>query len=153
MIKWDLSGRQGSIQFSRLVVSDSLWPRELQHARPPCPSPTPGVHSDSRPSSRWCHSAISFSVIPFSPCPHLPGSFPGSWLFASGGQSIGVSYESYSLLRWADLETQKKKLQMRKLITLLRLVSWRRRWHPTPVLLPGKSHGRRSLVGCSPWGC
>ena len=82
-----------SFQFSRSVVSDSLRPHELQHTRPPCPSPNPGVHSDSRPSSPWCHPAISSSV-PFSSCPQsLPasGSFPVSQLFASGGQSIGVS--------------------------------------------------------------
>ena len=59
-----------SVQFSRSFVSDSLRPHELQHARPPCPSPTPGVHSDSRPSSQWCHPAISSSVIPFSPAPN-----------------------------------------------------------------------------------
>ena len=75
-------------------MSDSLWPHELQHARPPCPSPTPGVHSNACPSSRWYHPAISSSVIPFSSCPQsLPasGSFPMSKLFAWGGQSIGVS--------------------------------------------------------------
>ena len=59
------------LQFSHSVVSDSLRPHELQHARPPCPSPTPGVHSDSRPSSQWCHPAISSSVVPFSACPLL----------------------------------------------------------------------------------
>ena len=83
-----------SVQFSHSVVSDSLWPHELQHARPPCLSPTPGVYSNSCPSSRWCHPAISSSVIPFSSCPQsLPasGSFPVSQLFAWGGQSIGVS--------------------------------------------------------------
>ena len=83
-----------SVQFSHSVVSDSLRPHELQHARPPCPSPTPGVHSDSRPSSRWCHPAISSSVFPFSSCPQsLPasGSFPMSQLFSWGGQSTGVS--------------------------------------------------------------
>ena len=65
----------GSVQFSRSVVSDSLRPHESQHARPPCPSPSPGVHSDSRPSSQWCHPAISSSVIPFSSCPQsLPAS-------------------------------------------------------------------------------
>ena len=76
------------------VVSDSLWPHELQHARPPCPSPTPRVYSNSCPLSRWCHPAISSSVIPFSSCSQsLPasGSFPMSQLFAWGGQSIGVS--------------------------------------------------------------
>ena len=75
-------------------MSNSLRPHELQHARPPCPSPTPGVHSDSRPSSQWCHPAISSSVVSFSCCPQpLPASesFPMSQLFAWGGQSTGVS--------------------------------------------------------------
>ena len=83
-----------SVQFSCSVVSNSLRPHELQHARPPCPSPTPRVHSNSRPSRRWCHQAISSSVIPFSSClQSLPASesFPMSQLFAWGGQSIGVS--------------------------------------------------------------
>ena len=83
-----------SVQFSCSVMSDSLRPHESQHARPPCSSPTPGVHPNSRPSSQWCHPTISSSVIPFSSCPKfLPasGSFPMSQLFASGGQSIGVS--------------------------------------------------------------
>ena len=88
---WKLSS---VAQFSCSVVSDSLRPHESQHARPPCPSPTPGVHSDSCPSSPWCHPAISSSVIPFSSCPQsLPasGCFPMSQLFPWGGQSIGVS--------------------------------------------------------------
>ena len=83
-----------SVQFSCSVVSDSLWPHESQHSRPPCPSPTPGVHSDSRPSSQWCHPATSSSVVPFSSCPQsLPESesFPMSQLFAWGGQSTGAS--------------------------------------------------------------
>ena len=87
-------GQIRSDQISRSVVSNSLQPHELQHARPPCPSPTPGVHSDSRPSSQWCHPAISSSVIPCSSCPQsFPAaeSFPMSQLFAWGGQSIGVS--------------------------------------------------------------
>ena len=89
-----LSEPPNSVQFSRSVVSDSLRPHELQHARLPCPSPAPGVHSDSRPSSQWCHPAISSSVILFSSCPHsLPASesFPMRQLFAWGGQSVGVS--------------------------------------------------------------
>ena len=84
----------GSVQFSCLVVSDSLKPHESQHTRPPCPSPTPGVYSYSCASSWWCHPAISSSVIPFSSCPQsLPasGSFPMSQLSTWGGQSIGVS--------------------------------------------------------------
>ena len=83
-----------SVQFSCPVVSDSSQPHESQHARPPCPSPTPGVHSDSRPSSQWCHPTISSSVIPFSSCPQSfpsSGSFLMSQLFAWGGQSTGVS--------------------------------------------------------------
>ena len=83
-----------SVQFSCSVMSDSLWPHESQHARPLCPSPAPGVYSNSCPSSRWCHPAISSSVITFSSCPQsLPtsGSFPISQLFAWGCQSAGVS--------------------------------------------------------------
>ena len=83
-----------SVQFSRSVVSDSLRPHELQHTRPPCPSPTPRVYTNSCPSSRWCHPAISSSVVPFCSClQSLPASesFPMSQLFARGGQSIGVS--------------------------------------------------------------
>ena len=83
-----------SVQFSRSVMSNSLRPHELQHARPPCLSPTPGVHSNSCPSSRGCHPAISSSVVLFSSCPQsLPASesFPMSQLFAWGGQSTGVS--------------------------------------------------------------
>ena len=81
----------GSNQISRSVVSDSLWPHELQHARPPCPSPTPGVHSDSCPSGQWCHPAISSSVVPFSSCPQsLPASesFPMSQLFTWGSCTV-----------------------------------------------------------------
>ena len=73
-----------SVQFSRSVMSDSLWPHESQHARPPCPSPTPGVHPNSCPSSQWCHPAISFSVVPFSSCPQslrASGSFPTNHCF------------------------------------------------------------------------
>ena len=83
-----------SDQISHSVVYDSFRVHELQHARPPCPSPIPGVHSNSRPSSRWCHPAISFSVVPFSSCPQsLPTSesFPMSQNFTWGGPSTGVS--------------------------------------------------------------
>ena len=82
------------IHFSHSVMSNSFRPHESQYARPPCPSPTPGVHSDSRPLSSWCHPALSSSVAPFTSCPQsFPASesFPVSQLFASGGQSIGVS--------------------------------------------------------------
>ena len=83
-----------SVQFSRSVMFNSLPPHEPQDTRPPCPSPTPGVYLNSCPLSRWCHPAISSSVVPFSSCPQsLPasGSFPISQLFAWGGQSIAVS--------------------------------------------------------------
>ena len=82
------------VQFSCSVVSNSLWPHEPQHARPPCPSPAPGVYPNSCPSSRWCHPTISSSVVPFSSCPQsfsASGSFPMSQLFTSGGRSTGVS--------------------------------------------------------------
>ena len=102
-----------SVQFSRSVVSDSLRPHESQHARSPCPSPTPRVHSDSLPSSQWCHPATSSSFVPFS-CPQsLPASesFPMSQLFTRGGQSTGVSAsasvlpmntQDWSPLGWTD---------------------------------------------------
>ena len=83
-----------SVQFSHSVMSDSLQPKESQHSRPACPSPTPRVHSNSCPSSRWCHQAISSSVVSFSSCPQsLPASesFPMSQPVAWGGQSIRVS--------------------------------------------------------------
>ena len=102
------------VQFSCSVVSDSLRPHELQHTRPPCPSPTPGVHPNSSALSRWCHLAISSSVVPFSSWPlSLPasGSFPMSQLFTWGGQSTGVSAsasfppkksQGWSPLEWTD---------------------------------------------------
>ena len=105
------SSNPGSVQFSRSVMSDCLRPHESQHARPPCPSPTPGVHSNSCPSSRWCHPAISSSVVPFSSCPQsLPASepFPMSQIFAWGGQSTGVSALASFLPKksqgWSPLE-------------------------------------------------
>ena len=99
---WLPSSRSfSSVQFSRSVVSNSLQPHELQHARPPCSSPSPEVHSNSRPSSWWCHPAISSSVIPFFSClQSLPASksFPMSQLFPWGGQSTGVSSFSFSII-------------------------------------------------------
>ena len=83
-----------SVQFSASVMSDSLWLHELQHTRPPCPSPAPGVYPNPCPSSRWCRPTISSSIVPFSSCPQsfpAPGSFPMSQFSTSGGQTIGVS--------------------------------------------------------------
>ena len=112
-----------SVQFSHSVVSNSLQPHESQHARPPCPSPTPEVHSDSCPSSQWCHPAISSSVVPLSSCPQsLPTSrsFSMSQLFTWGGQSIGVSPlasvlpmnpQDWSPVAWTDwISLQSKEL-------------------------------------------
>ena len=113
-----------SVQFSCSDMSDSLWPHELQHARPLCPSPTPVVHPNPCPSSRWCHPTIPSSVVPFSSCPQsLPasGSFQISQLFTSGGQSIGVSAsksvlpmntQDWSPLGWAGwISLQSKGLK------------------------------------------
>ena len=106
-ISWSFS----SVHFSCSVVSNPLWPHELQHARPPCPSPTPGVYPNSCPSSWWCHPAISSSVIPFTSCPQslqASGSFPMSQLFTWGGRSIRVSALASFLPKksqgWSPLE-------------------------------------------------
>ena len=109
--------RFSSIQFSRSVVSNSLQPHESQHTRPPCPSPTPRVHSDSSPSSQWCHPAMSSSVVPFSSCPQsLPASesFPMSQIFAWGGQGTGVS----ALASFLPKNTQDWSLEWTGLISL-----------------------------------
>ena len=107
----ELQPNRDSVQFSCSVVSDSLRPHELQHSRPPCPSPTPRVYLNSCPLSRWCHPAISSSVIPFSSCPQsLPalGSLPMSQLFSWGGQSIGASalasVPPMNIQDWSPLE-------------------------------------------------
>ena len=126
-----------SVQFSHSVRSDSLQPHESQHGRPPCPSPTPGVYSNSCPSSRWCHPAISSSVVPFSSCPQsLPasGSFPMSQRFAWGGQSTGVS--SFSICPSSEHSG---------------LISFRMDWLDllaVPILLPKWAHNK-SLLKCS----
>ena len=98
LIKWCMNDQfccsVTSVQFSRSVVSDSLWPRESQHVRPPCLSPTPGAYPKSCSLSQWCHPTISSSAVSFSSCPQsfpASGSFQMSQLFASGGQHIGVS--------------------------------------------------------------
>ena len=117
-----------SVQFSRSVVSKSLRPHELHHAGPPCPSPTLGVHSDSRPSSQWCHPAISSSVIPFSSCPQsLPASvfssestlrmrWPKYWSFSF---SIIPSKEHPGLIsfrmNWLDLLAVEAKFKKKKI--------------------------------------
>ena len=108
---WHINTMEYSVQFSCSDMSDSLQPHELQHARPPCPSPTLGVHSNSCPLSRWCHSAISSSVVPFSSCPQsLPASKSFQWVNSSHevAKSIGVSALASFLPKksqgWSPLE-------------------------------------------------
>jgi len=113
--------RHSSVQFSHSVVSNSLWPHGLQHARLPCPSPTPGACSNSCPSSQWCHPTVSSSVVPFSSClQSIPasGSFLMSQLFTSGGQSTEVSasasvlpmnIQDWSPLGWTGLISLQSK--------------------------------------------
>ena len=121
-----------SVQFSHSVVSDSLWPHESQHTRPPCPSPTPRVHSDSRPSSQWCHSAISSCVVPFSSCPQsLPVSESSlmSQLFTWGGQSTGVSALNPFMVTSAPCDYQKTFCQINSWLHELSL-------HQNPIYWP-----------------
>ena len=178
-------------------MSDSSRPRGLQHSRLPCPSPTPGVYSNSCLLSWWCHPTILASVVPFSCLQSFPASrsFQMSQLFTSGDLTIEVSastsvlpmnIQDWFTLKWtgwislqskglsrvfsntkvqkhqffgAQLSSQSNShiqiiLQL-KLSTFIKHRPWllgRRQWHPTPVLLPGKPHGRRSLECCSPWG-
>ena len=118
MLAWRVSGFFNSVQFSCSVMSDSLRLHELQHTRPPCPSPTPGVYPNPCPLSWWYHPTISSSVVPFSSCPQsfpASGSFPMNQLFTSGGQSIGVSAstsvlpmntQEWSSLRWTGWISQ-----------------------------------------------
>ena len=116
-------------------MSDSLRPHESQHARPRCPSPTPRVHSDSCPSSQWCHPAISSSVVPFSSCPQsLPASesFPMSQLFAWGGQRTGVSALAISIRLYNSANFLRPYLKWGGSTELAIL---RRPWNPNPVLL------------------
>ena len=119
-----------SVQFSRSVVSDSLWHHEPQHARPPCASPTPGVYPNPRPLSQWCHPAISSSVTPFSSCPQsfpASGSFPMSWHFTSHGQSIVCSFSISPSNEYSGLI-----LGLTGLISLLRVFSTPQESSPAP---------------------
>ena len=130
------------VQFSHSVVSDSLRPHESQHARTPCPSPTPGVHPNSCPSSRWCHPPISSSVVPFSSCLQsllASESFPMSQLFAWGGLSIGVSAlasvlpkntQDWSPLEWTGWISLQSKGKTKVLLT-----PWNRVSQPGPCWL------------------
>ena len=151
---------QLSVQFSRSVMSDSLWPPKLQHTRPPCPSPTPGVYPNSCPSCQWCHPAISSSVVPFSSCPQsLPASgfFQMSQLFIPSGQSIGISAsasvlpvntQDWSPLGWTGwISLQSKGLS--RVFSILRRSAFFtvQLWHP--YMTTGKTIAltRRTFVG------
>ena len=126
-----LDFRFSSVQVNCSVTSDALRLHELQRSRIPWPSPTPGVYSNSCPLSRWCHPVIPSPVVPFSS--HLQ-SFPASGSFQM--------HQFFPSIRWPKYWNFSFSISP----------SRRRQWHPTPVLLPRKSHGQRSLVGCSPWG-
>ena len=133
-----------SVQFSCSVMSDCLWPRESQHTRPPCPSPSPRVHANSRPSSQWCHPAISSSVVPFSSCPQsLPASesFPMSQLFAWGGYFIhSIGLPRWSRTRLPMRETQEmwvwslggEDLLEEGMATHSNILAWRIPWSEDP---------------------
>ena len=129
-----------SVQFSSVAQSCPTLHDPMRHARPPCPSPTPRVHSDSCPSSQWCHPAISSSVVPFFSCPQsLPASesFPMSQLFAWGGQSTGVpalaSFLPKKSQGWSPSEWT-------GWISWQNVVHWRREWQTTSVFLPWEPH-------------
>ena len=148
-----------SVQFSRLVLSDSLQPNVLQHSR--LPRQTPGACSNSYPSSQWCHPTILSSVIPFSSCLQsfpASGSFPVIQFFTSGGQIIGVS-ASVSVLPMNIQDWYVYIYYIRSLCCIPRtnivlyVTYCTKKWQPTPVFLLGKLHGQRSLAGYSPWGC
>ena len=110
-----------SVQFSRSVMSDSLWPHESQHARPPCPSPTPRVHPDSRPSSQWCHPAISSSVVPFS-CPPIP---PSIRVFSN---------ESTLRMRWPKSKNRSFSFSIIPSKEIPGLISFRMDWLDLPAV-------------------
>ena len=148
--------RPPSVQFSHSVVCDFLWPHGLQHDKPPCPSPTPGVYPNSCPLSQWCHPTISSSVIPFSSCPQsfpASGSFQMSQLFASGGQSIGVSAstsvlpmntEDWSPLEWTGwISLQSKGLSRVFSNTLVQ----KHQFFSTQISLQSNSHIPTWLLG------
>ena len=162
-------------------MSDSLWPHESKHARPPCPSPTPGVHSNSCPSSDAIQPSHPLSY-PSPPAP-IPSQHQGLFQWVNSSHEVAKVSDFFSMnkflkeqgdyvLTWNSLQGVHKKwstfptvtskpafvnkgIYVNKYVTIFAFLCMRkgrRQWHPTPVLLPGKSHGRRSLVGCSPWG-
>ena len=161
-----------SVQFSHSVVSDSLWPHESQHTRPPCPSPSPGVHSHLRPWSRWCHPAISSSVIPFSSCPQSSRMYylTSKMQFCEQRSRFCVFTVYLTTLNLlsdlASMWTHQNYLEGTYSVgkesarsSRLRFdprvgkIPWRRKLQTIPVSLSRESHGQRSPAGNSPWGC
>ena len=152
-------------------MSDFLQPHGLQHARLPCPALALGVCSNSRLLSQWCHPTISSCISPFSSCPQsFPalGSFPNElalcirWPYSGTSPSVLPknikSWFPLGLPGLISLQSKGFSRVFSSTITIYKHTHMstfirRRQWHPTPVLLPGKSHGQRSPVGCSPWGC
>ena len=150
---------------SRSVISDSLQPHGLQHTRPPCPSPTPGVHPNPCPLSRWCHPTILSHVIPFSShlqsCP-ASGSFPMNQFFASGSQSTGASASASVLLmnikdwfplgfpRWLTGKIICLQCRRHGFDPWVRMIPWRREWHSS--ILPWKIPWTENLAGYTPQG-
>ena len=156
-----------SVQFSRSVMSDSLRPHGPQQTRPPCPSPTPRVYSNSCPLSWWCHPTISSSVIPISSCLQsfpASGSFPMSQFFASGDQSIGVSASAsvlpmniqdwfpLGLTGWISLQSKGLSRVFSNTTVQKHQFSDAQLSLPTPVFLPGESQGPGSLAGLPSMG-
>ena len=147
-----------SVQFSCSVLSDSLGPHGLQHTRPPCPSSTPGVYSNSCPLSWWCHPTISSSVVPFSSCLQF---FPASESFLiitdradkyDGLNGIPLQYLAWKI-PWMEEPGGLQSMGSLRVghdwttsLSLFTFMHWRRKWQPTPVFLPGESQGRGSLV-------
>ena len=143
-----------SVQFSRSVVSNFLWPHELQHARPPCPSPTPGVYSNSCPSSQWCHPAISSSVVPFSSLPSIPPSirvFSNESTFAWGGQRPIGLYDMLSHFSHVQLcATLEMAVHQAPLsLGFSRQEHWSRLPFPSPMHESEKGKWSRSVVSNS----
>ena len=147
-----------SVQFSHSVVSNSFWPHESQHARPPCPSPIPVVHSDSRPSSQWCHPAISSSVIPFSSCPQsLPASvfsnestlgmrWPKYWSFSF---SIIASKEIPGLIfrmDWLDLRSPRDSQESSPTLQFKSINSSALRFLHSPTLTSIRDHWKNQSL-------
>ena len=126
-------------------MSDSLRPHESQHARPPCPSPTPGVHPDSRPKMPSSHLILCRPLLLLPPIP------PSIRVF-SNESVLRIKWPKHWSFSFSIIPSKEIPGLISFRMDWLDLLAVQGQWHPTPVLLPGKSHGRRSLVGCSPWG-